>query len=146
MLPALDQQPSTKHGCRFCSSSNQCSTLIMNGTVEPHKRSNITDVAYKSIYAAVPMLHPWDRFPNSAMLVYNRTIPPRYHTPANATLRRFRLYSLHQPIHAFIHACPGNCRTRHNAPVPILQLAQPQRLGYLSRSLCAWLILLVRKY
>lgn len=51
----------------------------------------------------------------------------------------------HQPIHALIYTSSINRTTRHNTPIPILKLAQLQRLADLPRALCARLVLLVRK-
>jgi hypothetical protein len=52
----------------------------------------------------------------------------------------------HQPVHTLIHTPPIDRTTRHDAPIPILQLPQPQRLAYLACALCTRLILLVREY
>jgi hypothetical protein len=52
----------------------------------------------------------------------------------------------HQPIHTLVHTPSVHCTTRHNTPIPIFELAQPQRLANLPRPLGARLILLVRKH
>lgn len=51
----------------------------------------------------------------------------------------------HQPIHALLHTPSVDSTARDNAPIPIFELAEPQRLANLARALCAWLILFVRE-
>jgi hypothetical protein len=51
----------------------------------------------------------------------------------------------HQPVHALVHAPTVYRRAGDDAPISVLQLAQTQRLAYLSGTLRARLILLVRE-
>jgi hypothetical protein len=51
-----------------------------------------------------------------------------------------------QPIHALRDPRTIHRTTRHNTPIPIFQLAQPQRLADLTRPLGARLVLLVGKH
>lgn len=48
-----------------------------------------------------------------------------------------------QPIHALVDAATVDGRARHDAPVPVSQLAEPQRLRYVARTLGSRLVLLV---
>ena len=66
------------------------------------------------------------------------------HATLTAAAAAGRTY--HQPIPPLAHAPPIDGATRHDAPIPIPQLAQPQRLADLARALRARLILLVREH
>jgi hypothetical protein len=48
-----------------------------------------------------------------------------------------------QPIHALIHTPSIHRTTRHNTPIPVLEVSEPQRLADLARALGARLVLLV---
>jgi hypothetical protein len=51
----------------------------------------------------------------------------------------------YQPIHTLLHTPPIHRTTRHNTPIPVFQLAQPQRLTDLTCALSTRLILFVRE-
>lgn len=51
-----------------------------------------------------------------------------------------------QPVHSLLDARALHCTARHDAPVPVPELAQPERLRDVGSTLCTRLILLVRKH
>jgi hypothetical protein len=50
-----------------------------------------------------------------------------------------------QPVHALINTPSIHRTTRHNAPIPVFEVSEPQGLANLARALGARLILLVRE-
>nr|POF04226.1 hypothetical protein CFP56_21981 [Quercus suber] len=64
---------------------------------------------------------------------------------APSVTRAAKSATYHQPIHAFVHSPAIDRAARHDAPIPVLQLAQLQCLADIPRALGAGLILFIRK-
>ena len=80
-------------------------------------------------------------FPTERFAITSRKVSHIYPSPTD---NRNRI-THNQPIHPLIQALPINRGACDYTPIPIPELPQSQRLGYLPRPLCARLILLVRE-
>jgi hypothetical protein len=103
-------------------------------------KSYITHAIHNGQTYSLPSAPKLARIQNAIMLVY----PPYLY--AHSLPLTITTHIPHQPIHALIHTPPIDRTTRHDTPIPILELAQPQRLAYLARALCAGLVLLICEY